>query len=421
MILFYNILQLLIAPLFILLFPLYLLGNPGKRKNILSRLGFGLKPPAKKDGHFPTIWIHALSVGEITSAVPLVQALRSEIPRSNLVFSATTASGKKLAESLVGPWVDTLVPFPLDIRFITSRFIKQIQPDLFILVETDFWPNFLNVLACRKIPTLLVNGRISHRSMRSYLRYDFFFKPMFNLFALLCMQTEQDSKNMQRLGIPRTKLKTLGNLKFASPADLSRQTSVAKVNTYPGRLTIIGGSTHDGEEEALISSYHNLRKKGYDLHLVIAPRQIGRSASIAELAEAAGFSTVLYSISNQAENDITILDTIGDLGSIYASGDITFIGGSLVPEGGHNPLEAARHGKPLLFGPFMEDFPEISSALLAIGAATEVTDQPSLERMLEQLIISKELRDAAGQQARLFTEKQQDVLAAHIAVVRQCL
>ncbi len=421
MILFYNILQLLLAPLFILLFPLYLIGNKGKRKNILRRLGFGLKPPAKEDDHYPTIWIHALSVGEVTSAVPLVQALRSEIPRSNLVFSATTASGQKLAESLIGPWADSLVPFPLDIRFVVSRFMKQIKPDLFILVETDFWPNFLNGCACRGVQALLVNGRISSRSMRSYLRYDFFFKPMFNLFALLCMQTEQDTENMQQLGIPRDKLKTIGNLKFASPADCSRQALTAQVNTSPGRLTIIGGSTHDGEEKALISSYHNLRKKGYDLHMVIAPRQVGRSSAIAELARTAGLSVVLYSTSNKAETDITILDTIGDLGSIYASADITFIGGSLVPEGGHNPLEASRQGKPLLFGPFMEDFSEISSALLEIGAAFQVTDQPSLENMLEQLIISEELRHIYGNRARQFTEKQQDVLAAHIAAVRQCL
>jgi len=421
MILFYNILQLLLAPLLILLLPLYLLRNPEKRNVILPRLGFGLKLPDKKREPSPTIWIHALSVGEVTSALALVQAIRSEIPDSNLVFSVTTLSGQKLAESLVRPCVDALVPFPFDIRFVISRFMKRIQPDLFILIETDFWPNFLSLCSARKVPALLVNGRISEHSMRSYLRYDFFFRPIFNRFSILCMQTLQDTEYMQQLGIAPSKLKTLGNLKFAPPSDLSGQASSTRISTPPGRLNIICGSTHDGEETTILSSYRDLRAKGFDLHLVIAPRQVDRSKVIAGLARTIGLSSEFFSQSDRAETDITIVDTLGDLVSIYASADITFIGGSMVPQGGHNPLEAARRGNPLLFGPFMQDFSEISSGLLAMKAAFEVTDRASFETVLEKLITSEELRRDTGKRARQFTEEQRNVISAHLAVIKQFL
>ena len=419
MILFYNILQLILAPLLILLLPLYLVRHPEKQGVVLPRLGFGLKSQDMTDSSSPTIWVHALSVGEVTSALPLIQTIRHEIPHCTLIFSATTSSGRRLATSIIRPSVDEIVPFPLDIRFVVNLFIKRLRPDLFILVETDFWPNFLNCLTAHEVPSLLVNGRVSERSMRLYLRYGFFFKRVFNQFSLLSMQTVQDAKNMQRLGIASAKLKTLGNLKFTAPSQRTGTSPNSRIGIRAGRLTIICGSTHDGEETIIVKSYSNLRQKGYKLHLVIAPRQIDRSDAIADLARSAGLSVERYSVSTAAKTDITIVDTLGDLATLYAFSDITFIGGSLVPEGGHNPLEAARQQNPILFGPFMDDFSEISAALLEHKGAFQVTDQDSFQETLERLITSEEFRREASTQAKCFTNEHRNVLTEHITLIKQ--
>ena len=418
--LLYNLLQLLLAPLFVIIIPFYLIGRPEKTAVLSGRLGFGLKLPERHDSHL--IWIHALSVGEVTSALPLVQQLRAEKANlTTLVFSASTASGHQLAERLIQPHVDALIFYPFDIFFVVKRFLNRVKPDLFILIETDFWPNFLMSLSTRAIPALLFNGRISSRSSRNYRRFGFFFKPLFDQFQVLGMQTVSDSNNMASLGIASEKIVTIGNLKFSS---IMSDSSNDPVNASPfpaNKLTLLCGSTHDGEEDLILQAYVELLKKYPQLHLVLAPRHIKRCAQVEDLVQRNKLSVDRYSQNSASTCDVTIVDTIGDLSALYAFADISFIGGSLVDEGGHNPLEAARYGSAILFGTHMEDFSEISQDLLTAQAALEVADGSALHRTLNSLAASDQLRQGLGQNARNYTASKTSVIAHHMEVIEQYL
>lgn len=422
MFILYNILQLLLFPFLILLLPCYLLIRPEKLGVILPRLGFGLASNSAREHSSPSIWVHALSVGEVTSALPLTRAIREEFPNCTLIFTATTKSGHDLAEKLAGPHVDILLFFPFDILPVVNHYIKVLKPDLCIIVETDFWPNFLAKLEAENIPAILVNGRVSDRSMRSYLRFSFFSKSVFNRFRLLCMQSTADTHRMLQLGIDPHKLRTIGNLKYV---DAHQNVQLIEARGpfahIPAEMILLCGSTHPGEERIIIDVYRSLRQKGYSLHCAIAPRNIRTVDEIAERAQTEHFSTVRLSESPGEPGDITIIDTIGDLASLYYHADIAFIGGSLVPEGGHNPLEAVRAGCPVMFGPHMEDFSEIHAALVETGCGFEVNDRDELEATLTALLSSEKDRQEICDRAEAFIGQHQNVVQEHINLIMQLM
>lgn len=416
----YNLFHILLLPLLVLILPIYLILKPSRRSSIISRLGFGLELNGRRKQK--TIWIHALSVGEVTSAYPLVKKLHQEKRDTvNIVFSATTSSGREIAEHLIAPFCDSLTYFPIDFYPVVQYFLRKIQPDLFILIETDFWPNFLHSLSQAHIPMLLLNGRISTQSMKKYGRFSFFFRPLFDAFTLLCMQTASDAQNMKELGIINDKIRTLGNLKFS---EFDAEPSVP--GNAPGpfqqdSLLIFGGSTHDGEEEILTDIFCRLRANQSKIHLVIAPRNIVRCDDIVPILARKGLTYRRYSSAEADTTDVTIIDTIGDLAHLYRYAAISFIGGSLVPEGGHNPLEAARHGCPVLFGPCVDDFSEICSELLAAQGALEVKDPESLYTELLRLLSNASDRRVIGENARRYAASYHNVLTDHIHVIDQYL
>jgi 3-deoxy-D-manno-octulosonic-acid transferase len=417
--LFYNILQLLLSPLLALYLLYIYFARKEKWQALLPRLGYGLKSFQTSQSKSPVIWIHALSVGETTSAIPLVTEIVREEPDTCIVLSATTTSGRKLAEEKLGSLVDTIVPFPLDIAPVVKAFINIINPDLFILVETDFWPNLLSSLHARNIPALLVNGRISEKSMNKYRRFRFFFTPMFNHFTSLCMQTAVDAENMNHLGISKNKLETLGNLKYR-PGLATRSESSLWLTPPPENLFILCGSTHPGEEDIILEAYKKLISSRHHLNLAIAPRQPSRTDDIARLAERFNLSTKRYSARPDQLADLLLIDTIGDLAELYSLCDIAFIGGSLVSEGGHNPLEASFHGIPCLFGPHMDDFREISQELISNRAAFQVSVNTLLDT-LERLIDSEQLRKDTGENANRYMSQHKNVIPAHLAIIRKYL
>lgn len=417
--LFYNILQLLLSPLLALYLLYIYFVRKEKWQALIPRLGYGLKSFPKSQKNGPVIWIHALSVGETTSAIPLITEIVREEPDSCIVFSATTTSGRKLAEEKLGSLVHTMVAFPLDIAPVVKAFINTINPDMFILVETDFWPNLLGSLNARNIPVLLVNGRISEKSMNKYRRFRIFFTPMFNHFTSLCMQTAVDAENMNHIGISKNKLETLGNLKY-KPGLSTRPESSLWLAPPPENLFILCGSTHPGEEEIILEAYKELITSRHHLNLAIAPRQPTRTDDIDALAERFSFSTRRYSARPDQLADLLLIDTIGDLAELYSLCDIAFIGGSLVPEGGHNPLEASFHGIPCLFGPHMDDFREISQELISNRAAFQVTGN-TLFDTLEQLIDSEPLRKDIGENAHRYMNQHINVIPAHLAIIRKYL
>ena len=418
MILIYNIIALLSMPFFALWLLTYLIIKPEKRTIIPQRLGFGLKlPPNRKEN---TLWIHALSVGEITSASLLVKKLHQLKGESTtIVFSTTTVSGHHLAEQQIAPYCDALIYYPLDFLPVVKLFLRKIQPDLFIQIETDFWPNLLDCLARGGIPLLLFNGRISERSMQRYQRFSFFFTPMFNTFTVLCMQTDSDVRKMVRLGVAQDKMRTLGNLKFGSEDSDEQGISQAESPFPVDKLCVFAGSTHAGEESLVLDAFALLQKSTDErnLHLVLAPRNVARSYEVSELIEERDLSFKQFSIEEALDADVTIIDTIGDLPTLYRYADLSFIGGSLVDEGGHNPLEAARSGTPVLFGPHMDDFSEISQQLQECGAALMVKNGSDLYDSFALLISNESVRKEMGDKALTFSTGHEHVINDHLELI----
>jgi len=421
--LIYNGFQILfllvIAPILLLL----VLLKKNYRNRLLRRLGFGLSTqlrqrPAQKTN---TIWLHALSVGEITSAVPLIRGLREQFPNTFLVVSTATRSGGQLADKLLEKDVDCLIGSPFDLLPIVLFWVKTIRPDLFILVETDFWPNWLFALRRNRTSSLLVNGRISRKSMQAYSRSPRLFQPLFNSFTALCMQTAIDKSMMINLGINSNKVHTLGNLKYDTPVRDSLPDGPAGRLAPKNSLLWVCGSTHRGEEEILLTTYRGLRELYPRLFCIMVPRKIERAEEIRQLGKGLGLSSACWSKETPTDHDFVILDTIGQLTSLYHQAQLAFVGGSLVQEGGHNPIEAALAGIPVLFGPHMDDFAEIAENLVRGGGAFQVNTVEELSNCVSQLLQSEEKRRAIGQKGLATIKQQQGVITAHLNLIRQLL
>ena len=426
----YNIFQIIVL---ILLSPLLLVKaiiSPKYRGRILLRLGLGLTEQIRKlpAGH-QRIWIHALSVGEVLSAQPLVKALRAAYPNATLIFSASTKTGEELAFDVIRNEINLFIPFPFDIYFIARKFINSIRADLFILIETDFWPNFLHILQEKNTPAILVNGRISQSSFNRYQRFLFIFLPMFKSFRFISMQTSADAKKMIELGIDPDRVKALGNLKYDAvlPDTVGWDQEQRPISFYrkqfgisPEKIVWIAGSTHAGEEISIFSAYKRLSLLFPDLFLVVAPRRIERGNEIKEIAERLGLTVRRRTAPFQDEEfpgaPLLILDTMGELSRMYSFCDIAFIGGSLVPDGGHNPLEPAAFGKPILFGPYMDDFTEISSDLLEKDAAIVCHDENDIFEVLKKLLTNDTLREKMGNEAQALVLQHRGVTDRHIEI-----
>jgi len=430
-IIFYNIFQ--ITGL-ILLFPLLLVKIiifPKYRGRIFLKLSFGIVGLTQKlpDGK-KRIWIHALSVGEVLSAQPLVRKIRSTSPDVVIIFSASTKTGETLCREVLSNEIDLFVPFPLDMYSIAKKFINCIKPDIFILIETDFWPNFLHILEKQNISAILVNGRISQKSFNHYRRFRFIFLPMFNIFKFISMQTSADADMMIKLGVDADRVKALGNLKYDAvlPDTVGWEREQRPTSFYRKQFGItrekivwIAGSTHAGEEVAILSAYKRLSLLFPDLFLVLAPRKIERGRQIKEIADNLGLTVRQRTSPFQDEEfpgaPLLILDTMGELSRMYSFCDIAFIGGSLIPEGGHNPLEPAAFGKPILFGPYMDDFTEISSDLLEKNAAIVCHDENDIFDILKYLLTNSTLRKEMGEHAQALVLQHRGVTMRHLEII----
>lgn len=421
-IILYNIIQLLALLLLLPLLAAWALA-PKYRSRIAGRLGIALPELSPKQEGRPRIWIHALSVGEVASSLPLVRAIRTALPHSEIIFSTTTRSGADYARRMADQ-IDLFVPFPLDFYWTVKKFISHLSPDLFILIETDFWPNILWQLSRRKVPCLLANGRITEHSFKAYGWAAFLFGPLFNSFTCLSMQIEEDARRMMGLGVAADKVVSCGNLKYDLPQSVGRQGTKsltrAEFNLPTEGPLLVAGSTHAGEEEIIIKAFKQLLGNYPDLSLIIAPRDVNRSNEIAGLISKSGLTCTQRSRRTTGEEAILLLDTLGELSQVYALANIAFVGGSLVPEGGHNPLEPAVFGKPILFGLHMQDFAEISLALLQAGAAKEITAW-NIKDILNALLADKRLCLEMGEKAAGLIKKNQGAAERYLEIIKKLL
>jgi 3-deoxy-D-manno-octulosonic-acid transferase len=362
------------------------------------------------------IWVHALSVGEVTSAIPLVRALKVEFPQKDIVFTVTTRQGMKIARKEIADGTGLVLQMPLDFWWSINKLIRYIKPTLFVLVETDIWPGLVFLLKMKGIKTVLINGRISPRTLRSYKKFRFFIRRVFNAFELCLMQTDLDRKRLRSIGVAPEKIKTTGNIKFdMDRRPMSDKERRAWLNTLHLGLhdTVwIAGSTHDGEEKIILEVYERLRPICAQLHLIIAPRNIDRAEDVKLLCLDMGFRAFLKTDLNMegASYDVLILNTIGELGRIYGIGKVSFVGGSLVPQGGHNLLEPAGFGHPVLFGPHMDDFVLMSQLLIESGGGQMVRDSGDLFAAMKKILTDPTWCDNMGGKASDFAEMNKGAL-----------
>lgn len=362
------------------------------------------------------IWIHALSVGEVLSAVSLAKRVKTRFPERTVAFTAATAQGVAVARKELKGEVDHIGVMPLDFWWSVRRLVRALDPALFILVETDLWPGLLTSLKKRGVKRVLVNGRVSPRTFRSYRRCAYFAKRMYEAFELCLMQSDLDRDRLLEIGVSPERVLTVGNLKFDHDwkpmREEERRRWLERLHFSGGDAVWAAGSTHDGEDDMVLRAHKRVSGVYPSLRLVIAPRRIEASPSIFQRSNAMGFKTALRTEAEKlkAPSDVLILDTLGELERIYGLSEISFVGGSLVPVGGHNLLEPAAFGKPVLFGPYVQNFVSMSERLASCGGGWKVEDEEDLCRKLEALLKDPGLREEMGRRAEGFVKANQGAL-----------
>jgi len=377
------------------------------QKQLKERLGSFPDLSSKKP-----IWIHAASVGEVLCSIPLLKRIKKEVPNCEIVLTTMTSTGNETAKKLI-PEADRILFFPIDHPFTIRRAIRKIGPRLLLIAETELWPNLLRSCGRKQIPVVIFNGRISEKSFRGYLLLKSFFKRCMKDISLFLMQTGEDRSRIIEIGAPPERTGVAGNIKFDQVfPSLTREATVGLSGSLglQGKETIlIAGSTHQGEEEIFIQLFKDLRKVHPHLILILAPRHLDRLDEVEKLLRNEGLSWKRRaSLSGQDRKEISgviLLDTMGELMRFYSLGTLVFIGGSLVPIGGHNPLEPLFFKKCVLFGPHMFNFLEISRHLIAEGGAILVKDKEGLSSQLKRLLSDEKARNEVGENGFRFVQK----------------
>lgn len=388
-----------------------------RKQTFLKRMGW---QPVQLDKKQSPIWIHALSVGEVLSAIPLVKAIHEQWPYEIIVFSASTLTGYQIAQQ-VRSYVADIIYYPYDIFFSVRRMINQIHPRLFILVESDIWPNFLTHLHQKKIPSVLVNARLSPESYRGYRLLQYFMGPSLQTFSHICVQSDMQAKRFQSFGIQSHHITITGNVKYDQNQNQLTSNEKIKILSDLGLsekdVIIIAGSTHEGEELILSKVFSQLKTKMPDLKMIVAPRDPNRAKELQAIFHSYSLSTTIYSQKQLNDKDVLIVDQMGVLGKLYGISTIAFVGGSMVPEGGHNPLEPAAMSKPIIFGSDMHDFPEISQQLLDIGAAFQINNPAELQDTFQHLLNDSMAASECGQSAKAFVRKNQGAVQKTLKII----
>jgi 3-deoxy-D-manno-octulosonic-acid transferase len=388
-----------------------------------QRLGY-LPLSLNLDGD-DSIWVHAVSVGEVLAARSVMTGLRQRYPRLRLFLSTTTRAGQQLARRSVTD-VDGVLYFPFDWAFAVRRTLDRVQPRLFIMIETEIWPNLLRECRRRGIRTVLVNGRISYRSFPKYRLVRPFFRRVLADIDRFCVQGDEASRRLVSLGADPSRITVTGSLKFDALEVIptrgrGRERVLRFFRMSPNRPVLVAGSTLRGEEEAVIRAFNRLRTAGPSTALganpatalgasallVIAARHPERFAEVERLCRQEGLSTVRRTelpIDAEPRADAVILDTIGELAEVYQIATVVFVGGSLVRAGGHNILEPAVFGKPIVFGPHMENFAEIADAFRVNDAAVQVRSDRELEATVIGLMGDPVRRARLGAAARALVD-----------------
>jgi 3-deoxy-D-manno-octulosonic-acid transferase len=378
------------------------LRNRGYWEGLGERFGLG---PAV--GEAPTIWVHAVSLGEVTAAVPLIRALRTRHPQMPVVLTTATPTGRARARSLFGDSVATRF-IPYDTPGSMRRFLGRVRPGLAVIMETELWPNLFDQCRRRGIPVVLANARLSPRSVRRYRRFGALFRTLLSNDTLVAAQSAEDAERFLAIGAVRARTHVIGNVKFDVQVDpeTARAGVALRSRSWANRPAWIAGSTHAGEEELVLRAHDDLRAAAGDALLLLVPRHPARFDSVADLLRRRGVPYARRSAGTDLTpgTQVLLVDTVGELAALYASVDVAFVGGSLVPVGGHNLLEPAALGVAVITGPYQSNGWEIAQLLMRAGAALQVADAPELAAALKRLFADPDGRRTIGQRAREVVE-----------------
>ncbi|PAU60792.1 3-deoxy-D-manno-octulosonic acid transferase [Pseudomonas sp. PIC25] len=357
---------------------------PAYARRIGERFGFGL--PAVSAGG---IWVHAVSVGESIAAAPMIRALQARHPGVPITVTCMTPTGSERIRALFGDSVRHCY-LPYDLPWAAARFLDRVQPRLAVIMETELWPNHIHACARRDIPVALANARLSERSARGYARFAKLTAPMLAEMSWLAVQTEAEAERFRRLGARAETVSVTGSIKFdltIDPALLERAALLREQWGLNGRPAWIAASTHAGEDEVVLAAHRQVLQRHPEALLILVPRHPERFNGVFELCRREGFATERRStgVAVTGQTQVLVGDTMGELLFLYALADQAFVGGSLVPNGGHNLLEPAALGKPVLSGPHLFNFLDIAAQLRDAGALCETDDAPALAETLLQL------------------------------------
>ncbi len=421
----YLLYSLVMVALFVVASP-YFFYQAIRYKKYVGTLGerFGLLPVSLNLDGDPSIWIHAVSVGEALTARAIAEDLKVHYPRLRLFVSTTTIAGQQIARRSF-QMADGLFYFPFDLPFIVNRTLRVVKPRLFIMMETEIWPNLLKACHERGIRTMMLNGRISARSYPRYRMVRPLFRRVLTLVDRFCMQGEESANRIIDLGAPSDRVVVTGSLKFdalqVAPVQGRPADRVLRFFRVPDeRPVIVAGSTMPGEDEQVFRSFERIRTMTRHPLLIIAPRKPERFDEVLQLARQYGFRTLRrteLTIDQEPRADVVVLDTIGELAQVYQVATAVFVGGSLVDTGGHNILEPAIFGKAVVFGPHMQNFAEIAETFLKHEAAVRVTSAAELENALLELLTNRERREGIGDAARRLVEANRGARAKSLAAI----
>ncbi len=420
----YNILLIVTAPIILCM----LLAKKRCRPGFWYRIGFCMPTlPFNKS----TIWIHAVSLGETVAVVPLIRALHQRFPHFSFVLSTVTETGKEVVARQLKD-VAVHCYFPLDYPWIIRRYVNTLKPALFIVVETELWPNLLKILYQRQVPTVLVNGRISSKSFTRYKWVGSLCKQVLSQFTLCLMQSPRDGVRICELGANPSHVVCSGNMKF----DIQPNSMTAIEQDFPpdtiglrsDEVLIVAGSTHAEEEDKLIQAYRVLIQRCPNCILLIAPRHIERVDEIERKIAENGIAVVRRSHVGESRIGqstsgprVILLDTRGELPQVYQHGRIAFVGGSLSPVGGHNLLEPAMWGKPVVFGPYTDHCQEIAHLLLEGNGGVRVWNVEDLIRVFQMAVENEEWAKELGEASRQIIVNNQGVVNRNVMHISSLL
>lgn len=392
----------------VFLFPYYALKSiaTGKyRRNLAARLGkirLPALPPGKR------IWIHAVSVGEVTVAAAIGRALRKARADVRIILSTTTETGQEMAKRVLMEG-DALIYFPLDFPGVVGHVVDVVNPDIVVLTETELWPNFLEACRRRKIPVVLVNGRVSARSFRRYRASRWFWRKFVQGLKVAGVISPLDGQRLMEIGVREDKIHVCGNAKYDALAGKAEPSAAEEARAFlhldPAEPVFLAGSTHPGEEETVLSVYERLLMDFPHLVLILTPRHIERGEEVMEVCRQKGFDDVIaYSEilggKKRVNERVIVVDVIGELFKLYGLATVVFCGGSLVPRGGQNILEAAAWGKAPIFGPHMDDFPTERELLVKNSGGIQINNDAELYEKLYFFLKDPTLRAEWGERAR---------------------